>query len=144
MSPNNSHVDLAGRESEPAILETIRAAVGDPTEERLQAVAAKYRSNPDWHLFGIISRQNLQSIIGVQRIDGDELRIRHIATNKAVRGQGHGRTLIEHVRSALKAEVVWAETDDDALGFYHKCGFKVESLGEQYPGVERYRCTFRR
>ena len=87
-SPSETNiVDLAGRDSEPAILETIRAAVGDPTAERLQAVAAEYRSNPDWHLFGIMSRQNLQSIIGVQRIDGDELRIRHIATESRPRAR---------------------------------------------------------
>ena len=34
-----------------------------------------------------------------------------------------------------------AETDQEAVGFYRKCGFKVESLGELYPGVERFRCV---
>jgi hypothetical protein len=34
-----------------------------------------------------------------------------------------------------------AETDSDAVGFYRSCGFTVLSLGEVYPGVERFRCT---
>lgn len=35
-----------------------------------------------------------------------------------------------------------AETDADAVDFYRRCGFAVESLGERYPGVERFRCTW--
>jgi hypothetical protein len=34
-----------------------------------------------------------------------------------------------------------ATTDSDAVGFYRRSGFKIESLGEQYPGVERFRCV---
>jgi ribosomal protein S18 acetylase RimI-like enzyme len=34
-----------------------------------------------------------------------------------------------------------AETDSEALAFYRRIGFRVESLGEKYPGVERFRCV---
>ncbi|PFE51898.1 GNAT family N-acetyltransferase, partial [Bacillus cereus] len=33
-----------------------------------------------------------------------------------------------------------AETDKEAVGFYKKCNFKIESLGEKYPGIERFYC----
>lgn len=33
-----------------------------------------------------------------------------------------------------------AETDAEAAGFYRACGFQVRSLGEKYPGVERFAC----
>jgi hypothetical protein len=33
---------------------------------------------------------------------------------------------------------VEAETDREADGFYRACGFTVHSLGEKYPGVERF------
>lgn len=35
-----------------------------------------------------------------------------------------------------------AETDKDAVGFYKKNGFSITSLGEKYPGVERFECIF--
>ncbi len=35
-----------------------------------------------------------------------------------------------------------AETDRDAVGFYGKAGFTVTSLGEKYPGVERFACRW--
>jgi hypothetical protein len=34
-----------------------------------------------------------------------------------------------------------AETDADAAAFYSKLGFTVTSLGETYPGIERFRCV---
>lgn len=33
-----------------------------------------------------------------------------------------------------------AETDADAVGFYRHSGFEVMSLGEKYPGTERFSC----
>ena len=44
---------------------------------------------------------------------------------------------------ALLADAQWieAETDADAVGFYEQVGFTVTSLGESYPGVERFRCV---
>ena len=32
-----------------------------------------------------------------------------------------------------------AETDQASVGFYQALGFTVESLGEKYPGVKRFR-----
>ncbi|NYE04281.1 ribosomal protein S18 acetylase RimI-like enzyme [Bacillus niacini] len=37
---------------------------------------------------------------------------------------------------------VHAETDSDAVEFYRKYGFKITSLGEKYPGVERLLCEY--
>lgn len=33
-----------------------------------------------------------------------------------------------------------AETDDEAVEFYKRIGFQVRTLGEKYPGVERFHC----
>lgn len=37
---------------------------------------------------------------------------------------------------------IQAETDQEAVGFYRKAGFVITSLGEKYPGVERFSCFF--
>ena len=34
-----------------------------------------------------------------------------------------------------------AETHKDAVIFYRNIGFEIKSLGEKYPGVERFQCT---
>lgn len=38
---------------------------------------------------------------------------------------------------------IFAETDNDAVGFYRSYGFEVTSLGEKYPGVERFLCKYK-
>lgn len=35
-----------------------------------------------------------------------------------------------------------AETDLEAVDFYRKCGFTVATLGEKYPGVQRFSCRW--
>jgi len=57
------------------------------------------------------------------------------------RKQGIGRKTIEPVRQSFGARSLIAETDREAVGFYERCGFTIESMGECYPGVERFRCT---
>ena len=36
-----------------------------------------------------------------------------------------------------------AETDKEAVEFYKKIGFQVKSLGEKYPGIERFHLCFK-
>jgi len=39
--------------------------------------------------------------------------------------------------------MITAETVRDAVKFYWSSGFKVTSLGEKYPGVERFLCELK-
>ncbi|NLU61306.1 GNAT family N-acetyltransferase [Rhodococcus sp. HNM0563] len=68
----------------------------------------------------------------------------HIATAPQVRRSGAGAALVEWVREHCESGVVEAQTDGESLGFYRALGFEVESLGELYPGVERFAVTLRR
>ena len=52
--------------------------------------------------------------------------------------------MILHVCKAYGLEEITAETDRDAVEFYRRVGFEVESLGEQYPGTERFLCRLER
>lgn len=51
--------------------------------------------------------------------------------------------MIEFVQQKYSFSPMYAETDHEALRFYEKCGFAVKSLGEKYPGVERFYCEKR-
>ncbi len=44
----------------------------------------------------------------------------------------------------MKVVTLVAETDRDTLNFYQKNGFVVISLGEKYPGVERFKCVYKK
>ncbi len=62
-------------------------------------------------------------------------------TNKA-RCQGIGKRLIQSVMESEGLERVVAQTDDDSIGFYRKCGFAEERTVVDYPdgSVVRYNC----
>jgi ribosomal protein S18 acetylase RimI-like enzyme len=55
---------------------------------------------------------------------------------------GVGKSLVQEAIARRHAKVVLAETDAEAIDFYIRCGFAVISLGENYPGVERFACRW--
>ena len=74
-------------------------------------------------------------------VDGSSARLTALAVDARVRGRGIGRALIDATIAHLDLDRLDAETDGDAVGFYRSCGFEITSLGEKYPGVERFRVT---
>ncbi|PSC77189.1 N-acetyltransferase, partial [Mammaliicoccus sciuri] len=51
-----------------------------------------------------------------------------------------GNEIINKIHQLFPKQKLVAETDNDAVGFYIKLGFKIISLGEKYPGIIRYKC----
>lgn len=68
----------------------------------------------------------------------------HIAVAPTHRLRGIGRSLVDDAVRRFRLVSVTAETDATAVLFYRRCGFETRSLGELYPGVERFRCMLRR
>jgi len=58
------------------------------------------------------------------------------------RRRGIGRRLVAGAMACSGARSLDAETDGDAVDFYRRLGFSVASLGEKYPGVERFACRW--
>ena len=48
--------------------------------------------------------------------------------------------MIRYVEEHHAFSSIYAETDQDAVNFYKNIGFHITSLGEKYPGVERFAC----
>lgn len=63
-----------------------------------------------------------------------------IAVKATLRGSGLGRRLLDEISYIGAHQWVEAETDIDGVEFYRRCGFSITTLGEKYPGVERFRC----
>ena len=82
--------------------------------------------------------------IGFEFISSNHCKIKHIAVSPAERGNGLGRKMITFICDKYSVNLISAETDKDAVNFYRNCGFKIISLGEKYPGVDRFLCEFRK
>ncbi|MFD1861341.1 GNAT family N-acetyltransferase [Planococcus chinensis] len=101
---------------------------------------SRYIEMPDMRLFGMWEGGRLAGCIGIECLHPQALEIKHIAVAPTQRGRGIGKALVKAVRKELTPNVIVAETDGEAVGFYRSLGFEIRSLGEKYPGVERFRC----
>lgn len=112
-----------------------------PVHERITKECDRYMTEPNRELFGIYTKSKLAGVIGL-RNDELETEILHIAVHPDFRNKGLGSALIEQAITLKAAQRIVAETDHDAVTFYKKNGFTINSLGEKYPGVERFKCVF--
>ena len=57
--------------------------------------------------------------------------------------KGIGKQMIQRVMESENLESVKAQTDDDSIGFYRKCGFSEERIVIEYPdgSAVRYNCV---
>ncbi len=98
-----------------------------------------YIHSPARKLYGYYMNQELVGCIGIE-IDDVHCVIKHIAVSPAHRGKGIGREMIQFSSHHNSFSSIYAETDRDAVIFYKNIGFHITSLGEKYPGVERFAC----
>ena len=65
-----------------------------------------------------------------------------IAVSDNARRKGIGKQLIQRVMESENLESIEAQTDDDSIGFYRKCGFSEERIVIEYSdgSVVRYNC----
>ena len=123
-----------------AIVELLAAAVGGDSG-RLEAVADRYQHDPNVRL--LVARLDGRSVGVAGYVVGESMvTVLHIATAPSLRRNGIGAQLLDAVGEATGYRLpLVAETDQASVGFYRSTGFAVASLGERYPGVERFTVT---
>ncbi|MEZ5553407.1 MAG: GNAT family N-acetyltransferase [Pseudomonadales bacterium] len=127
--------------NEPYLTLLLLSAFPRPRDEQIR-IGQEFHDSPS-HLFWVASVEQ-HPIGGCAVIEsGPDLAIvRYMGVEDRLRNQGVGRQLLEVAIRSTSKHTIQAETGDDAKDFYGKCGFSVLSLGEKYPGVIRYVCTY--
>ncbi len=118
-------------------------AVGYPTPEKLEALARQYASEEMRSAFAFFDADVPVGVIALEKAAAGAARIQYIAVAPAQQRAGVGRRLIDEARRRESLNELVAETHIDAVPFYRRCGFEVTSLGELWPGVERFECRWR-
>jgi ribosomal protein S18 acetylase RimI-like enzyme len=134
-------IDLKPRLDEPAVRSLLALSIGYPTTAKVAAVCERYRQDDRQVLLGFERDGVLVGYAGLELVGPSEAILWNIAVIPAAQRQGIGRATVAHVRDRFAPGRLVAETDRNAVGFYRACGFTIESLGERYPGTERFRCT---
>ncbi|RII35481.1 N-acetyltransferase [Clostridium chromiireducens] len=126
------------------LLSVLAESVYNPTEDRLNNRADKYISNQNTVVFSLKNNETYKGIIVLNLSNIKEIIILDIAVLNSIQKSGIGSSLINHCINIFEPNEIIAETDDDAVGFYKKFGFNIQSLGNKYGvGIKRYKCTFK-
>ncbi len=132
------------RLSEAPIRVLLADAVGEPTEPGLSEIVGSYRTEPNRFAFGWVRDADVLALLGGELASRttSEIRERPSPWRRMVR---LNRDVVNCCSGLAKLRLseLYAETDADARDFYQQCGFSVSSLGERYPGVERFSCLWR-
>jgi ribosomal protein S18 acetylase RimI-like enzyme len=120
----------------PEVAEVIALSIGFPSLEKVKEVLKEY-THANRTLMGSFFQQRLVAIIGIELV-GTMGIIKHISVLRNYRSQGLGKQLIYHVFNTFSIICLFAETDDDAVDFYQKLGFRCQPF--ESPHGKRYEC----
>lgn len=115
-----------------------------PGEEKIAREFEAYILDPARSLLGWTENRELVGLIGFELLADNAIEIKHIAVKPGHRKQGLGKRMIMELMDENSVTRIEAETDKDAVDFYRSLGFQIRSLGEKYPGVERFECIFKK
>lgn len=133
-------VDIKARIEDTSITELMALTVF-PDPELLEKTLNEYKSNDDLELLAFEEDGKIIGIIGIENI-GKTIAVNHLAVHPMYRGMGFGRGLILELIILKKPNEIIAETDEEDTQFFRSIGFSVHSLGEDFPGNERFKCVY--
>ncbi|NUU76432.1 GNAT family N-acetyltransferase [Paenibacillus xylanilyticus] len=133
-------INLKSRIQEPEVQELLSYSVF-PDPEQVGRALQQYVQKDELLLDGYEDEGQLIGLIGYEQTGISEITIQHIAVLPENRFKNYGRGMIAQLLEKYNPDRLIAETDQEAVEFYHNTGFVVYSLGELYPGVERFRCV---
>jgi ribosomal protein S18 acetylase RimI-like enzyme len=128
-------LDLEGDEMAAAIL---ALATGAGSIERGREVIAEARTDANAAVYGLSVAGELAAVYVLRKASLMN-EIACLAVAEGHRRRGHGRACLYDalLRSGTRPLVV--ETDDEAVGFYKACGFKLVGKRKRPDGAVRYR-----
>ena len=130
-------VDIKARLEDSAVQRIWALAVFDASAESMAREVVAYQAHSGWQFFGWFEEDSLLGICGFT-VHEDYVEILHIAVAEQSQQRGIGRAMVTALRElhGLRLE---AETDDDAVEFYRRCGFTTTSICKY--SIRRWVCV---
>ena len=132
-------VDVKASLFDYEILALMEPSVYGPTPERLKCRAEKYSADKNIFVYAC-KIDSVYAGIVVLKTENDTAEILDIAVKPKYRKHGIGKSLIDFIFTQFPIDNITAETDDEAVGFYKRCGFTITSVGE-FCDTKRYFCN---
>ena len=113
-----------------------------PTKEKFNNKVDLFLNDNSVKIFACFEQDEVLGVMVVSFIEKKKIEIIGIAVNSSVRGKGIGSYMINQVVNDYGLLSVYAETDNDSVGFYRNNDFSIVEFSEIYGDepVVRYKC----
>ncbi len=113
-----------------------------PTKEKFNNKISEFLNDNSVKFFACLEQNRVVSVMVISFIDTKKIEIIGIAVDTSARGKGVGSYMINQVVNNYGLLSVYAETDNNAVGFYRNNGFSIAEFSETYgtETVVRYKC----
>lgn len=117
------------------------ACMFEPTFNKFKVKTEKMQNDSSVSVYGYFLNGKIIGVISTQETD-KVVEIIGIAVDSKKRHSGIGTKLIDYVKDKSPKPII-AETDNDAVMFYKKCGFDIEEkiVSKSDVSYSRYVCT---
>lgn len=131
--------DVKANITDQALLNILSPSIFNPTLERVRNRAEAYQQNEKANIYAYVEEEKYLGVV-VFEMKEDSATILDIAVDTKHQHKGIGSRLIDFIFEEFHATCVYAETDDDAIGFYKKYGFTVYGTYFKFDTM-RYQCV---
>jgi len=117
-----------------------------PTKEKYDTKVEEWLKNENIKVFAYYVEDTIKGILVILLRQEEKAEIIGISVNPYFRGQGVGSYMIHQLMERYQLKEIFAETDDDAIGFYVRNGFEAKKQVKTYDDqdVVRYCCVLRK
>lgn len=135
-------IELTHKDEVSQTYEIYRHCTFMPTREKFSMKADQFINDNSVKIFACCNQDMIEGVIVVFFAEQHKIEVLGIAVDLSDRGKGIGSYMINQVIKDYGLLYVYAETDNDAVGFYQKNGFSITEFPETYGNetVVRYKC----
>jgi len=136
--------DIKARMIEPEVGIIISYAAFDGSPEGVEKIVLQYQSSESLNFYGWVEDGRIVSICGYEvhsgnvEVRSNKVEVHLISVAEDRQRQGVGKAMVDALLRMYGLPIE-AETDDGAVEFYRKCGFKTTEFYHHIKG-KRYTC----
>ncbi|MCP4180518.1 MAG: GNAT family N-acetyltransferase [bacterium] len=108
----------------------------NPTEDRINERISRHLTEEN--LFTCSVNNQIIGAIAYKIIDNKTVEITGIGISKNTKKKGYGKLLLKKIEEILPPAKIIVETDNNAVGFYKNCEYKIYNTKVLDNGITRY------
>ena len=114
----------------------------NPTAEKFEHKIISFLKDNYVKIFACLVNGETAGIIVISFTEQNKAEIIGVAVAVSFRNKGVASYMVKQIMEKYSLIYMLAETDNDAVGFYHNTGFSIEEFSEIYGDetVIRYKC----